>query len=702
MTERTVTGVPIRLSTSTFSSDLRAILLLAVAYYVGCLLGFITRFPSSGIAYIWPPTAILVVGLVLSKPSLWPMILGATLVTHGIAHHQDDLPVATWLWQFLGNGTQAVIGASVVLLFCERSSCFDTPRGVTGFVLGAAIAAPAIASVLPAPFYVQMGWAADFWSAWGMRTLTNAVTTITLVPPLLAIFTPERRVFRNVTAIRTAEFAVLLLGLMLVDLAAWPPLNDSHWGVPPALYAGMPFFIWAAVRFGVPGLSVALLAAVCLTVHAAGVHLPPDMSATVAIVSIQMFVVIAGSPLMFLSVVREESRQVRRTEKALHHSEAKNAAILRALPDLMFVLSRDSDHRYLDAYARDTGDLLVSPEQFLGRRMRDVLPGDLARSFEELIERAEASGEAQMVEYSLPIGGIERSFEARVVVCDDDRLVSIVRDITERKRADAALRKARQALERMSRASALGELAAAIAHEVRQPLTAIATNAAACLRALDDSASDSQQLGAALTDIMEDSQRAAQVVRRTSDLFKGGSRENAPVNLNAAILEVLALTRQRAEPSSEAVQADLETDLLMVMGDRVQLQQVLLNLVLNGLESMRSVPGPNRTVIVRSRRHGRSVHIAVQDSGPGFDPIDAERMFQPFYTTKSEGLGIGLAISRSIIEAHHGRLTASLNPTHGATFEIVLPAMSAQYIDGPGIVQNAPMERTTVSRDLGV
>src|SRR5688572_20752002 len=265
MSDRVATGfVPglpsVDLSFSTLRGNLRIVVFVGLAYYVGCLLGFVFRFPSSGIAYIWPPNAILLTALYISNRNAWPMILGAALVAHGAAHAGDGVPVLSWLWLFLGNAVQAVLAAAIVLRVCRPSSCGETLRAVTVFVLGAAVAAPAMASLLPAAFYVRMGWATDFWTAWGMRTLTNIVTTITLVPPLVAVFGPDRRLWRGLTVSRTAEFIVILLGLFGADLLAGRLAGPSLAGTPPALYACMPFAMWAAARFGIPGLSTCLLA----------------------------------------------------------------------------------------------------------------------------------------------------------------------------------------------------------------------------------------------------------------------------------------------------------------------------------------------------------------------------------------------------------------------------------------------------------
>jgi C4-dicarboxylate-specific signal transduction histidine kinase len=168
--------------------------------------------------------------------------------------------------------------------------------------------------------------------------------------------------------------------------------------------------------------------------------------------------------------------------------------------------------------------------------------------------------------------------------------------------------------------------------------------------------------------------RASEVIGRTRELLSDGRRENAPVELNSAIREVLALTRNRAERGEDSVRVELEDGALVVMGDRVQLQQVLMNLVVNALDAMRHVTRARRELLVRSWRSEGLAHVAVRDSGQGFDPADIERIFDPFYTTKSDGLGMGLAISRSIVLAHGGTLRATLNAGGGATFEFAIPA----------------------------
>jgi PAS domain S-box-containing protein len=246
-------------------------------------------------------------------------------------------------------------------------------------------------------------------------------------------------------------------------------------------------------------------------------------------------------------------------------------------------------------------------------------------------------------------------------------------DITERKEAEAALHRARVELGRMSRMSALGELAASIAHEIDQPLCAIVANANACMRWLEGNGAQLGEVREALVDVVTDSNRASEVIRRTRELFRHAPVEQTPVDVNEVIREVVALAQGRVERNHVRCTTDLDGDIPRVMGDRIQLQQVIFNLVANGLDAMHDVDR-ERQLTLRTWRETSDVLVAVSDTGSGLDPREAERIFDPFFTTKPEGMGMGLAITRSIVQAHGGRLWAVSNPTGGATFHIILPA----------------------------
>ena len=251
-----------------------------------------------------------------------------------------------------------------------------------------------------------------------------------------------------------------------------------------------------------------------------------------------------------------------------------------------------------------------------------------------------------------------------------------VHDITERKREEERWRAARE-LERASRTMAMRELSASIAHEINQPLAAIVANVSACIRVLDSPSPDLGEVRQAVTDIARAGTRASEVVSRARAFLRSGVVNKTPFDINALVQETLVLPAIRAvlyhQPTS--VRTELATGLPSVMGDRIQLQQVIFNLVINGIEAMAEVTDRPRVLRIRSQAHEEGgVLVAVQDSGVGLDPRDVERIFTAFVTTKPHGMGMGLSISRSIIEAHRGRLWAIPNVDRGATFQFALPA----------------------------
>src|SRR5262245_33952443 len=262
--------------------------------------------------------------------------------------------------------------------------------------------------------------------------------------------------------------------------------------------------------------------------------------------------------------------------------------------------------------------------------------------------------------------------------------VAFALDLTEQKRAQERLEDARRALHatqaelaRVTRLTTMGELAASIAHEVNQPLTAVTNNGSACLRLLASGNLDPDVLRRALEEIVTDATRASAVITRIRTFIKKAPTERSELNINDVIKEVLALSGHELHNNQVFVDCHLTQTLPHVWADRVQLQQVLLNLIMNGLEAMTG--GQPRTLSVDSRTdESGNVSVAVGDSGTGFGS-EVDRLFTPFFTTKGNGMGMGLPISRSIIENHGGRLSATANSPHGAVFSFTLPPASESH-----------------------
>ncbi|MFC0399851.1 ATP-binding protein [Paraburkholderia rhizosphaerae] len=268
--------------------------------------------------------------------------------------------------------------------------------------------------------------------------------------------------------------------------------------------------------------------------------------------------------------------------------------------------------------------------------------------------------------------------------------VSFVLDLTERKRAEAEARESERrygeiqaALAHANRVTTMGQLVASISHEVKQPIGACVTNAQAGLRWLSARSPDPGEVRLAFERIIKEATRACDVMNHIRDLVKRSPMHTERVQINDAIREVVTLTSSEAMKHSVSVRMELDDGLPLVLGERVQLQQVVLNLIINAIEAMSDVDDRQRVLTIEtSQDESTGIHVMVRDSGPGIAPDDIARLFEPFYTTKHEGMGMGLSICRSIVEGHKGRLTVSVNSPQGVTFLMQLPGCE-KNIPGP-------------------
>jgi signal transduction histidine kinase len=257
--------------------------------------------------------------------------------------------------------------------------------------------------------------------------------------------------------------------------------------------------------------------------------------------------------------------------------------------------------------------------------------------------------------------------------------IGAVMDITASKRGEEALRQAQTELAHVTRRTTMGELTASIAHEVNQPLAGIVMNGNASLRWLALDPPNLREAREAISRVIRDGKRAGDVIARIRTLFKKTAKVSEPLDINDTIREVLALTRNEMQKNSIALRLHLASDLPPVIGDRVQVQQVMMNLILNAIDAMNSVEQKGRNLVIKTGGGNGSneVRVEVQDSGVGLDPEAAQKIFESFHTTKPGGMGMGLSISRSIVEGHGGRLWANANDGRGATFQFTLSTQSA-------------------------
>jgi C4-dicarboxylate-specific signal transduction histidine kinase len=254
-------------------------------------------------------------------------------------------------------------------------------------------------------------------------------------------------------------------------------------------------------------------------------------------------------------------------------------------------------------------------------------------------------------------------------------LMEIKRRVEEsRNRAEEALRQSQADLAQVNRVTTMGELTASLAHEVNQPIAAAVTDANTCLRWLTRDQPDVEEAREAASRMVKDAARASDIINRIRSLFQKGTQQRELVDINEIIRGMIILLRSEATRHSISVQTELAEDLPSIMGDRVQLQQVLMNLMINGIQAMKDVSWPRRLAVKSQRAEDEQLMVSVSDTGVGLPAQQADQIFNAFVTTKHDGTGMGLRISRSIVESHGGRLWAGENPPHGASFHLSLPS----------------------------
>jgi PAS domain S-box-containing protein len=395
------------------------------------------------------------------------------------------------------------------------------------------------------------------------------------------------------------------------------------------------------------------------------------------------------------SKIARDITERKQTEEALQRSEAEAnaradelAVILDAVPG-MALITRDPSGQKITG-SRVAYELLrlpyganiskSAPEGEQPSTFRVVRDGQELAPSELPVQKAAATGqEVRESEVTLLFDdGTSRDIFGNAAPLLDREgkvrgAIGVFVDITEHKRAEQALQESQAALARVARIVTMGELTASIAHEINQPLAAVATNASASLHWLAVQPPNLVEAREAMANAMKEANRASGVIARIRTLLKKASPELRPVDMNEVIREVLALVRSELIRGGVTAKMKLATGLPAVLGDRVQLQQVVLNLIMNAIDAMITISDRPRTLLIKSAKEAEGVLVQVQDSGKGLDPQHSDRMFESFFTTKPEGIGIGLSISSSIVEAHGGSLSAKPGASYGATFEFTLP-----------------------------
>jgi PAS domain S-box-containing protein len=363
-------------------------------------------------------------------------------------------------------------------------------------------------------------------------------------------------------------------------------------------------------------------------------------------------------------------------ERALRSSEERFGKAFHSSPDAIVIVRR-SDYRFLEVNEKWEAMFGYARAEALGRSAMEL--GILAHEGEDLEARAILEATGNLRDFELNARNKAGELLCILLVADSVEMagelcyIIIIRDVTERKRAESMLQEQQRELAHLSRVAALGELSGALAHELNQPLAAILANTRAAQRMISGDQQNITEVREILEDIALDDMRAGEVIARLRSLLKKGEIQARLVHLNEIVSEVLDLLHSDLIQRRVSIRTELAPSIPPIMGDRVQLQQVLLNLILNACDAMADQPPRDRRITIGGMLTDRgAVQLTVSDRGPGVAEGQLEQIFEPFMTTKEAGLGLGLAISRSIVTAHGGRLWAGTAPEGGATFLLEL------------------------------
>ena len=387
----------------------------------------------------------------------------------------------------------------------------------------------------------------------------------------------------------------------------------------------------------------------------------------------------SGEPSLRALIACEYIDDRKLEESARRYSEENYRVVVETASDAILSIDDGGTIRFANpATERIFG---YKSSDLIGKSLTVLMPEFLRAAHEKGLKRYLATGQRHMNWQGTELTALHKNgqeFHVEVSFGDLDSgghrvFTGFIRDISKRKQAEERLRETELELARVSRLTTMGELSASIAHEVNQPLTAVTNNGNACLRLLADHNLEPEVLRHALKEMVADSTRAGAVIARIRAFIKKTPPQKIHVDINEAIQEVLVLAGHRLQENRVSLERQLTKDLPMVTADRVQLQQVLLNLLMNAIEAMSAVTNQPRLLWVQSQLdESGDILVVIRDSGTGLSS-EADGLFTPFVTTKADGMGMGLPISRSLIEGHGGRLWAEANVPHGAVFKFTLP-----------------------------
>ncbi|HWA50197.1 MAG TPA: MASE1 domain-containing protein [Dongiaceae bacterium] len=650
--------------------DVAGFVIFEIAFYFAYRSGM--AFSQAAASPFWFPDSVLLCALLVSRPQLWWIFVLLPLPVRLFSNVAEGIPLWFLLTTFWIDSAKGVFAAWALRHFVGRTFRLETVREFVAFFAFAVLLIPAVAAFCGATARSALGH--SYWMAWEQWFLGNALAQLIVTPAILhwCLRLPLKAKLPD--ARRRIEAMVLAIGLLVTGYLATNTGSSAIDFAGARFYVPVPLLFWAAFRFGMRGASGATAILAILAVHGAINGRGPfaDLSPADITLALQNFLLLRSVPLYVVAAVIAQRREV---EARLRESEARFRSMANTAPVLLWISDRDAgcefvNQRWLDLTGRSQSD--VAGKGWL----EDVHPDDVQPVL-QAYHAAAASRQPFEIEYRLRRHDGEYrwiSHNAALRHGPGGEMLGYIGsaiDVTDRKESEQAGR----AISHAQRLILMGELSAAIAHEVRQPLHAILNNAAAAANLLAAPNPSLQELREIISDIRADDLRAAEIVSRIREFLRPQATNAQRLDVSEVVSDALLYVGSDARHRQVLVRNELARNLPPVFADRTQLLQVLINLLVNAMDAMEGMPEAERHLTARTGVDATGkVEVAISDSGHGLPPEDMRRIFEPFFTTKPQGMGLGLYIARSIVGRHRGDIRAEGNPTGGSTFRITLPA----------------------------
>jgi len=681
--ESLVSGFPMREQQNGVRRDalpkaIRNSVIVAIAYYFGAELAFwIGTLSDKIFAPFWPPNVVLFCALLVTPPGQWWLFILAAFPAHIAAELRVGMPAGQLLVAFATNCAVAMLNAFAVRRLLVEPPWFGSIRKATAYVFITAFLSPALCAFGGAFVQILGGGSLEnyglYWARW---YASNALGSLTLGPIAMIMLEGRRSSALTLRHLEAALVALCLIAACIVAFETVPTIASGY--LPALLYLPLPIIVVATARFGANGASgtIFIISLVLIWRTLNGPSLFDIGNAETNVFAMQLFLIALSTPILLLGSAIDETRHA---ETATRAREARISFAAASSSVGLWQYEIATGEFWATEYCRTLFGLPPDVPLDLDRLLSRIHPSDFLTASGAL-----KSAIVRPVTFEIDFrvghnGDQERWISARAqpVVGADGRptaLTGAFADATLRKTAEAEADVQRQEIAHLMRVSMLGELSGGLAHELTQPLTAILSNAQAGKMLLAKGNKNLTEISNIFDDIITEDDRAGEVIHRLRGLLKKGEVKYEAVDMNELIASTLRLLHSELIDRRISVDRQTAPDLAQVRGDAVQLQQILLNLFMNAMDAMESVAPARRTISVRTATTDEGgIEVRITDCGTGLLPSQEQIVFQPFFTTKKRGLGLGLSICASIVKLHGGTLSLQNNVSEGATAIFRLP-----------------------------